>query len=44
MEGKHVREMSEKLNDCLTAPNTYWEILNRFLSNIKISSIAPIIR
>ena len=33
---KHAREMSEKLNDCLTVPKTYWKILNHFLNNIKI--------
>ena len=27
---KYVRSMSNKLNDPLTAPKTYWSILNRF--------------
>ena len=36
---KHVLEMSETLNDWLTAPKTYWKILNRFLNNIKIPSM-----
>ena len=40
---KHVREMSEKLNDCLNAPKTYWKILNHFLNNIKIPSIPPLL-
>ena len=30
--------MSNKLNDTLTAPNTYWSILNRFLNNRKIAA------
>ena len=40
---KHVREMSEKLNDCLTTPKAYWKILNRFLNNIKIPSLPPLL-
>ena len=40
---KCAREMSEDLNDCLTAPKTYWKILNRFLNNIKIPSRPPLI-
>ena len=36
---KYVRCMSIKLNDPLTAPKTYWSILNRFLSNRKIPAI-----
>ena len=39
---KHAREMTEKLNDCLTARKTYWKILNRFSKNIKIPLIPPL--
>ena len=39
-KGKYVPEVVEKLNDCLTAPKTY---LNRFLNNIKIPSIPPLL-
>ena len=35
--------MSPKLGDPTTAPKTYWSILNRFLSNKKISIIPPIL-
>ena len=38
---KYVRCMSNKLNDPLTAPKTYWSILNRFLNNRKIPAIPP---
>lgn len=30
---------SEKLNDPLLAPKTYWSILNEFLNNVKIPTI-----
>ena len=36
---KYVRCISNKLNDPLTAPKTYWSILNRFLNNRKIPAI-----
>ena len=36
---KYVRCMSYKLNGPLTAPKTYWSILNRFLNNRKIPAI-----
>ena len=39
---KHTREMTEKLNDRLTARKTYWKILNRFSKNIKIPFIPPL--
>ena len=33
-----------KTNECaLTAPKTYWKIINRFLSNKKISAIPPLL-
>ena len=38
---KYVRCMSNKLNDPLTAPKTYWSILNRFLNNRKFPAIPP---
>ena len=41
---KYVRCMSNKLNDpSLTAPKTYWSILNRFLNNRKIPAIPPLL-
>ena len=40
---KYVRCMSNKLNDPLTAINTYWSILNPFLNNRKISVIPPLL-
>ena len=40
---KHVRCMSDKLNDPLTASKTCWSILNRFLNNIKIPAIPPLL-
>ena len=40
---KYVRCMSNKLNDPLTAPKTYWSILNRFLNNRKIPVITPLL-
>ena len=35
--------MSNKLNDPLTAPKTYWSQLSRFLSNKKILAIPPLL-
>ena len=36
--------MSKKLNNPATAPETYWKILNRFLSrNKKIPSISSLL-
>ena len=41
---KYVRCMSNKLNDpSLTAPKTYWSILNRFPNNRKILAIPPLL-
>ena len=40
---KYVRCMSNKLNDLLTAPKTYWSILNRFLNNGKIPATIPLL-
>ena len=34
-----IKQMCEKRNDPLTAPKTYWKILNRHLSNKKVSAI-----
>ena len=34
--------MSDKLHDPLTAPKTYWSILNHFLNNKKIPAITPL--
>ena len=34
--------MCQKLNDLLTAPKTYWEILNRLVSNKKAAAIPPL--
>ena len=32
---KYIIQMCEKLDDSLTAPKTYWKIINRFLSSKK---------
>ena len=40
---KYVRCLNNKLNDRLTAPKTYWLILNRFLNNRKIPAISPLL-
>ena len=34
---RHVREISENINDCLSAQKKYWKILNYSLNNVKIS-------
>ena len=34
-KGKYIKQMCEKLNNLLTAPHTYWKILNRLFSNKK---------
>ena len=39
---KYNVKMCEKLNDPITAPKTYWNIINRFLSN-KIPAIPPLL-
>ena len=35
--------MCEKLNDSITAPKTYWKIINCFLSDKKIPGIPPLL-
>ena len=35
--------MSNKLNDPLTVPKTYWPILNHFLNKRKIPAIPPLL-
>ena len=35
--------MCQKLSDPLTAPKTYWEILNRLASNKKVAAIPPLL-
>ena len=40
---KCIVKMCEKLNDPITAPKTYWKIINRFLSNKKIPAIPPLL-
>ena len=40
---KYVRCLNNKLNDRLTAPKTYWLILNRFLNNRKIPAISSLL-
>ena len=40
---KNLIRLSAKLEDPSTAPKTYWSILNRFLSNMKIPKIPPIL-
>ena len=38
---KYINELSKKLSNPETAPETYWKILNRFLR--KIPSIPPLL-
>ena len=40
---KYIIQMCEKLNHPITAPKTYWKIINRFLSNNKIPAIPPLL-
>ena len=40
---KNCIQLSAKLEDLSTVPKTYWSILNRFLSNKKITFIPPIL-
>ena len=40
---KYVIQMCEKLNGPITAPKTYWKIINRFLSNKKNPAILPLL-
>ena len=40
---KKLIRLSAKLEDPSTAPKTHWSILNRFLSNMKIPIIPPIL-
>ena len=42
-KSEYIRRMSQKLNDTLAAPKTYWTILNRFLHNKKIPLIPPLL-
>ena len=42
-KGKYIIQMCEKLNDPITAPKTYWKIINCFLSNKKIPVIPPLL-
>ena len=39
---KYIIQICEKLNDPITAPKTYWKIINRFL-NKKIPAIPPLL-
>ena len=40
---KYIIQICEKLNDPITAPKTYWKIINRFLNNKKIPAIPPLL-
>ena len=40
---KYIVKMCEKLNDPITAPKTYWKIINRFLSNKKNPAIPALL-
>ena len=40
---KYIKQMCQTLNDPLTAPKTYWKILNRLLSNKKVPAIPPVL-
>ena len=39
----YIIQICEKLNDPITAPKTYWKIINRFLNNKKIPAIPPLL-
>ena len=39
---KYIKQICEKLNDLLTAPKTYWKILNCLLSNKNVPAIPPL--
>ena len=36
---KYIKQICEKLSDPLTAPKTYWKILNRLLNNKNVPAI-----
>ena len=40
---KYIIQICEKLNDPITAPKTYWKIINCFLNNKKIPAIPPLL-
>ena len=40
---RELIRLSAELEDPSTAPKTYWSILNRFLSNKKITIMSPIL-
>ena len=42
-EEKNLTRLSAKLEDPSIAPETYWSILHRFLSNKKLLIIPPIL-
>ena len=42
-KNKYIIQMCEKRNDLITAPKTYWKIINRFLNNKKIPVIPPLL-
>ena len=39
---KYTIQKCEKLNYAITAPKTYWKIINRLLSNRKFTAIPPL--
>ena len=43
VKDKYITRMYEKVNDSITAPKTYWKIINRFLSNKKIPATPPLL-
>ena len=40
---KYIKQMCKKLNDPLTAPKTYWKILNRLLSNKNVPATSSLL-
>ena len=40
---KYIKQMCEKVNDPLTAPETYWKILNWLLSKKNVPAIPPLL-
>ena len=40
---KYYERLANKLNDPKTVPNTYWEILKKFVNGTNISLIPPLL-
>ena len=42
-KARYFSNLGEKLNNPLTGPKTYWSILRRFMNNVKVPSIPPLL-